>query len=196
INNKADMFLSIHSDAATPTGVTTNSNLPLRVRSGPGTNYSEVGKLSGGTPVSIYSIEDGWYKIGAKRYVSGEYVKITSVAGGVTVFHSINRTADVGKNVADRLGRVVASAMGINFRGAKTRPSTERPGFDYYTVIDRAANHAGLEEDSTLYEVPYVFLIERGFHTNPKEEQLLLDDAVMRRTAKALADEIKSILID
>ena len=112
-------------------------------------------------------------------------------AGGTSVYYSINRPND--KSLAERIGKCIAKSYGINFRGALTRPSTTRAGFDYYTIIDVAANYKKLMDDNNLYEVPHVFLVERAFHSNPNEEKLLLDETISDKSAKELANEINLI---
>lgn len=49
-------------------------NTFLNVRSGPGTTYSVVGKLSNNDIVEVQSINSGWAKIGDKKYVSSNYI--------------------------------------------------------------------------------------------------------------------------
>lgn len=134
INNKADMFLSIHSDA--------NSNISV---------------------------------------------------GGTTVFYSVNRIAD--KQLADTIGNTVATSYGVKFKGSKIRASTNRNDLDYYTVINIAANYKAMTGDSGVYEVPHVLLLERAFHSNKLEEQLLLNETISDKSAKDLANKLKEILI-
>ncbi len=113
-------------------------------------------------------------------------------AGGTSVYYSINRPKN--RDLARQVGEAVAKAYGIRFRGAKTRGSARHPGFDYYTVINIAANYSKLTKNETVYEVPHVLLVERAFHTNPSEEKLLLDSAVSAKAAKAMADTIRNYL--
>jgi len=112
----------------------------------------------------------------------------SSSAGGTSVYYSINRPRD--EAFAKAVGQATAAAYGINFRGAKTRASTRRSGFDYYTVIDVSANYKKLSGNSSAYEVPHVLLVERAFHTNPREEELLLDPSVSQRAARAMGEAI------
>jgi len=114
-------------------------------------------------------------------------------AGGTSIFYSINRPND--KAIAERLGKCVANSYGVNFRGAYTRASTSRKGFDYYTVIDVAANYKKLMGNNSLYEVPHVFLLERCFHSNPAEEKLLLNETISDKSAKSLAEALYNIFL-
>ena len=47
---------------------------PMNVRTGPGTDYERVGRLSTGRTVRVIDSLDGWYQIEA-GYVSGDYVR-------------------------------------------------------------------------------------------------------------------------
>lgn len=100
-----------------------------------------------------------------------------STANGCTVFYSVDLPND--KSYAEALGNAVAGALGIRFRGAKTRANSSGVE-DYYGVIDAA-------QDSGC---PHVFIIEHAFHTNPTEERLLLDDNNLRKIAIAEAKVI------
>ena len=92
-------------------------------------------------------------------------------ARGVSVYYSVNRKGDAGLAVA--MGNAVAGVMGSYLRGAKTRPSETRPGYDYYTVIDQAAQVGCM----------HVLLVEHGFHTNAGECMWLMDDSNLKRMA-------------
>lgn len=70
------------ADTATGTGTTTGS---VNFRKGPGTSYSSIKMLSKGTKLTIYGLENGWYKVsvgGTTGYVSKDYVKLDSTSGG------------------------------------------------------------------------------------------------------------------
>jgi N-acetylmuramoyl-L-alanine amidase len=95
--------------------------------------------------------------------------------GGCTVYYSVDIPDD--KALAEELGQAVADAYGVNFRGAKVKESTNEPGEDYYTVMD-ASQDAGAR---------HVFLIERAFHSNPTEEQKLLDPVLNTKAEEATA---------
>lgn len=94
---------------------------------------------------------------------------------GTVIFDSIQRPGS--RAFGKKIGEAVAEAMGINFREIFYTESEKRPGRDLYTVIDVAA--AG--------GVPDVFIVEHGFHTNERDCRLLMDDAVLRKIAKAEA---------
>ena len=66
------------SDTATGTGTTTGS---VNFRKGPGSSYASIKMLSKGTKLTIYALENGWYKVsvgGTTGYISKEYVKVDS----------------------------------------------------------------------------------------------------------------------
>lgn len=57
--------------------VLNDENGTMNVRSGPGTNYESIGKLSNGDSVLIYEINGNWYRIkynGQDAYIFGSYV--------------------------------------------------------------------------------------------------------------------------
>lgn len=100
-----------------------------------------------------------------------------STAGGVTVFDSVDLDNFV---LGEKIGKAVATAMGIKYRRTIEKESKRSPGEDFFSVIDSAQDNG----------FKYVLLIERGFHTNPDEEKLLLDEEVSEKTAKAVADVV------
>lgn len=101
-----------------------------------------------------------------------------ATAAGTEVYYSIDLPNT--KTFAQKLSAAVAKELGIPDRGAKIRESSTYKGEDYYGVIDSAQDGG----------VPAVFIIESAFHTNPKEEAMLKDDAVLKRIAKAQAKVI------
>jgi len=44
----------------------------LRIRRGPGTSHAVVGWISQGHIVDVFEVSNGWYRIGANRWVSGD----------------------------------------------------------------------------------------------------------------------------
>lgn len=46
----------------------------LRIRSGPGTNYRQVGSLSAGQPFTAVDAQGSWVQIAGGGWVSGQYV--------------------------------------------------------------------------------------------------------------------------
>lgn len=59
----------------------------LNVRSGPGTTYSKLGRLTRNTPVRILELKDGWYKIvygDSVAYVSSKYIQVTMPITGTS----------------------------------------------------------------------------------------------------------------
>jgi uncharacterized protein YgiM (DUF1202 family) len=52
----------------------------LNVRSGAGTGYKIVSKLSVGSSVSVEGQKSGWYRIGANKWVMGKYIKKVTAA--------------------------------------------------------------------------------------------------------------------
>ena len=105
----------------------------------------------------------------------------TSAPCGVVIYRSIKRPKSI--KFATVLGNAISNVMkdlnGITyFRGITTRESGNTKGNDYYGVIRGAAS-------STT--VPYILLIEHGFHTNKKECATLNKKANLKKIAKAEA---------
>lgn len=66
--------------AQIPTRGIVRANSGLNVRSGPGTEYSDIGTLINGTDVQILEVSGKWYKIqsGAMQgYSFGKYIEVT-----------------------------------------------------------------------------------------------------------------------
>lgn len=99
-------------------------------------------------------------------------------ASGVTVYYSIHRPES--KALADQIGSGVSRAMSNQFLGSETRLYPNTDDKDYYAVI-RSAVDAGAQN---------AYLVEHGFHTNPKDCAVLMDDAKLMQIAK---NEAKAI---
>lgn len=97
---------------------------------------------------------------------------------GVSVYKSVYNKDN---NLGEILGKAISKSMNINFRKVKTRSYDSDPNIDYYGVIRYAYNKGILN----------TYIIERGFHTNKHECELLLNDDVVKKSARALADVIK-----
>jgi N-acetylmuramoyl-L-alanine amidase len=102
----------------------------------------------------------------------------SAIASGTEVYYSVDSPG--ARGLAAELSASVANTLGIPNRGAKVRQSSRNLGEDYYTVID-VAQDGGIAN---------AFIIESAFHSNPKEEKLLLDpskrDAIAEAQAKAI----------
>lgn len=114
----------------------------------------------------------------ADMFISFHSDAYTKTSSGVTVFDSVDLDNTL---IGEKVGMAVASAMKIRFNGVRERESAKYRGEDYYTVIDVAQDIG----------CPVVLLVERGFHSNPVEEKKLLDDKIVRESAKSVADVIK-----
>ena len=85
------------SDTPTGTGTTTGS---VNFRNGPGTNYAAIKMLAKGAKLTIYALENGWYKAavdGTTGYVSKDYVKLDSGSSGETQGSSTTWVGEVYK---------------------------------------------------------------------------------------------------
>ncbi len=88
----------VHSDYVSLSGVTSNGGSTagsngsvkgsdVRMRSGPGTNYSILGTYNNGTPLTITGTSGNWTAVtinGVKGYVNSTYVTTTKSDGGST----------------------------------------------------------------------------------------------------------------
>lgn len=108
----------------------------------------------------------------ADVYMSIHSDAYSSRSTGVTIFESVDLDNEY---LAELVGKAIAEAMAIPFRGVKSKESKKYPGEDYYTDIDKAQDLG----------IPFVLLIERGFHSNPNEEVKLMDENIVRASAIA-----------
>ncbi len=86
----------------------------INVRTGPGTSYDRITKLSSGTSVTIHETVDGWHKISCSAgsgYISSDYVYETSTAA-----------SSVGAQVAD----LARAYIGVRYSYGGASPN----GFD------------------------------------------------------------------
>ena len=104
---------------------------------------------------------------------------------GVVVIYSLS---DEEKNmpIALALGEAVAACMETENRGVITRTYPDQPGVDYYGVLRHSAA-SGCRQ---------AFIIEHGFHTNPRDAAFLNDDACMAKLAEAEAAVIDKIFAE
>lgn len=102
-----------------------------------------------------------------------------ATAVGVSVFRSIKNphSKDLGILLGEAITNTMNNSTGVTrFRGCVTRLSPS--GNDYYGII---------RESVAKESVPYVYIIEHGFHTNMKECTYLNNDVNLRELAKAEA---------
>ncbi|TCO69487.1 N-acetylmuramoyl-L-alanine amidase family protein [Marinisporobacter balticus] len=126
-------------------------------------SLTERGKMAKGADMFLSAHSDAWEK----------------ESNGVTIFDSVDLS---NETLGAEIGKAIADSMGIKFKGVRERESQKNKGEDYYTVIDVAQDIG----------CPVVLLLERGFHSNPHEEQLLLNNNIVRESAKAVAEKIKA----
>ncbi len=69
---------SSNSESSDPIGTGVITAQGLNVRTGPGTSFGKAGNpLTQDASVTIYAEQDGWYKIGDDRWISGKHVAMT-----------------------------------------------------------------------------------------------------------------------
>ncbi len=98
----------------------------LNVRSGAGTDYDRVGKLSGGTVVTVLSeAGDGWYQVSTDSltgYVSGEYLTVVDA-----------KTLEELSTKGLQLVELAMEYLGVPYRYGGASPSGfDCSGFVYY----------------------------------------------------------------
>lgn len=97
----------------------------LNVRSGASTDYDRVGKLSGGTVVTILSEDGDWYQISTDSltgYVSGEYLTVVDEA-------ALEELATQGLQIVE----LAMEYLGVPYRYGGASPSGfDCSGFVYY----------------------------------------------------------------
>ncbi|MCK9520065.1 MAG: peptidoglycan-binding protein [Dehalococcoidia bacterium] len=73
-------------------------------------------------------------------------------ATGIIVFYSVQRPED--KAIAEKIGRELSRATGLQFRRAVTRSFKSDPGTDYYGII----------RESVEQGIKHMFIVEHGSH--------------------------------
>lgn len=130
----------------------TTSGDPLNLRSGAGTGYGVVTKLSNGVTVKVVGVKDGWYKItcnGKEGYASSDYITLTQDEKGS------RKDGDVViSNQGSALGQsIVAEAMkhvGKRYvSGGKGPNAFDCSGFAYYCVKQASGGSIKLSGGST-----------------------------------------------
>ena len=104
----------------------------LNVRSGAGTGYSVIGKLTKGSKVEVISISNGWSKInynGTTGYVSSSYLSSTNISNSNTsTSNSVSQVISMAKSL---LGKPYVW-------GAEGPSSFDCSGFTYYIFKNAA----------------------------------------------------------
>ena len=103
----------IEEEETTPDGktymVTASS---LRVRSGAGTNFSQIGSLKNGATVKVESIANGWAKLENGGYVSAQYLAEVVDNGEAQTMYVTARTLNVRKGPGTSYAKVGTLSRG------------------------------------------------------------------------------------
>ncbi|MGN1032349.1 MAG: SH3 domain-containing protein [Intestinibacter sp.] len=113
-----------------------NATVGLNVRSGPGTSYSKLGKLSYKEKVTVLSTSGEWSKInynGKTGYVHSSYLQST-VPGST----SSNSDSTVSNKVSDVIAYAKAQLGKPYVWGAQGPNSFDCSGFTYYVFKNKA----------------------------------------------------------
>lgn len=122
----------------------------------------------------------GRFARGFDFFISQHSNAFNGMVRGSECFYSVAQPQN--KQIASRFATETAKLFKHVNRGPKTRIGNN--GQDFFGVI-RSAVAAGC---------PHVFLMESGFHDNPLDELFLLDDANLKRIAKAQFKIILDVL--
>lgn len=112
----------------------------LNVRSGAGTKYKAVGKLTKGTKVTLHSKTGSWYKITYKSktaYISASYVTVTTKS---TPSRPPSRGGKPPKVTGDQIVEYAKNFIGTLYRYGGTSPS----GFDCSGFTQYVYKHFGI----------------------------------------------------
>ena len=103
----------------------------VRVRSGPGTNHSNIGMVTKGDKVSIIGINNGWYKIklsSGSGYVRSDFIKITGPASMTSASSGTNSSAPSSNgSTGEKIAALAKSFVGYRYVYGEESPSK---GFD------------------------------------------------------------------
>lgn len=116
---------------------------------------------------------------GADVYLAVHSDAYSARSTGVTVFESVDLDNEY---LSELIGKGISEAMAIPFRGVKSKESNKYPGEDYYTDIDMAQDLG----------IAFVALIERGFHSNPIEEEKLKNSVIVSNSAKKTKEALQT----
>lgn len=131
---------------------------------------SERGKLAARNGSSLF------VSLHSNAPCKGANGKYDTSITGTCIYYSLTDPAN--KSFADKLGAAISTAMGHKYRGSFTREySAQHRDWDYYGVIRNAAQNG----------CKAAFLIEHGFHTNPKDAAFLMNDSSLKLLAQAEA---------
>ena len=158
-NSETNNSTGSNNTTVIKTGVVTGTN-SLNVRSGAGTSYSILGKLSKGAKVEITKKEDnGWYKIKYKDgygYISGDYVSIgNSIITTPTKYGYVYNTATLNMRSGAGTSYEIVGTLKEN---TKVEIISEHNGWykikygNGYAYV--SANYITLKEPTTTPETP------------------------------------------
>ncbi|SCH19004.1 C40 family peptidase [Romboutsia sp. 1001713B170207_170306_H8] len=115
----ASEYITISGGTSSSSKLGTVTTSVLNVRSGIGTHYSKIGKLSKGTQVNIHDTQDGWHKVnlanGSTGWVHGDYVSVSGES-------STPSTGGTQESISNKYGTVNTSSLNVR-SGAGTNYS-------------------------------------------------------------------------
>jgi hypothetical protein len=104
-----------------------------------------------GRDITLYERCKRAKNAGCNTFIS-LHTNAPQAAAGVIVFYSLQRPQD--KAIAEQIGQTIATAIGLKFRGAATRPLPNKPNIDYYGIL----------RHSVVLGIEHPFIVEHGSH--------------------------------
>ena len=169
------------SNSVNYTRYVATQSLNLNVRSGPGTNYSIVGKLSKGTAITVSQVNGNWSYIisPVSGWVSNSYLSSSSVINNTTgqtrktkacylysksnltgtrYTYKANTTVTILENVSNNIDKVRVNVTGriayINTSNYTNSASTQNVNStvgNYYRLVNRTYLYASSSMSGTYY---------------------------------------------
>lgn len=134
-------------------GMVTTKGTVLNVRTGAGTGYNVITKLSDGTVVDLKGVSDGWYKIAygdISGYVSSDYITRVLDKTGARKDGNNVTVASQGSDLGQRIVNEARKHVGKRYvYGAKGPDCFDCSGFAYYCVKQASGGSIILSGGST-----------------------------------------------
>jgi hypothetical protein len=140
-----------HANCNAGPGTYREGNVMLTLGNALKETYSVFTTRIDGNPVDYYERAKKVKDAGCDTFLS-LHTNAPIEANGVIVIYSLQRPND--KEIAECIGKEISKALGLEFRGAKTRQYPNKPGVDYYAVI----------RHSVALGIEHVFIVEHGSH--------------------------------
>ena len=143
----SDEYISLSSTMDIKAGYAkVTSDNSLRLRSGPGTDYAVLAKLSEGTTAEILGVTKGWIKVKYQTYtgyLSAEYISVVSTGNNTT------------GNTGNSGGTISGTKLEVTSSGNLRMRSGPGIGYDIITKLRPGTIVNSLGESGDWYKVQY-----------------------------------------